>query len=256
MSDDDALRQLAMQAGISIDWRNYANEPRTVKPDALRAVLGAMGLPCDDKDDIADSRQRLTPVPGIAGLAPLITATADAPTRIPVHPDSPRSAVILPKTGGERDVRLHAYRDGVEIPVISEPGYHRLLIGPREIVLAVAPARASGVRDLESGGRPWGLAAQIYGLRHDGDGGIGDAEAVAQLAEAAAGRGADMLALESHPCAVPAEPHQYGPYSPSSRLFLNPLHAAPALLFGAERVGEAVVQAGVAEEYARLERLS
>ncbi|MEO9190587.1 MAG: 4-alpha-glucanotransferase, partial [Acetobacteraceae bacterium] len=256
MSDDDALRLLAVQAGISVEWRDYADEPHRVAPDVQRVVLAAMGYPCDTQSDIADSRERLTPVPGIAGLAPLITATAGTPTRIAVSPDSPRSAVILAETGGERDVRLHAYRDGVEVPAISEPGYHRLLIGQREIVLAVAPARASGVGDLTEGARPWGLAAQIYGLRCAGDGGIGDVEAVAQLAEAAARRGADMLALSPTHALFTAEPHQYGPYSPSSRLFLNPLHGAPTLLFGADRVNEAAVQAGVAAESARLERLA
>ena len=32
---------------------------------------------------------------------------------------------------------------------------------------------------------------------------------------------------------VPADPARYGPYSPSSRLFLNPLYADPARVFGA-----------------------
>ncbi len=148
----------------------------------------------------------------------------------------------------------------MELPVISEPGYHRLLIGSREIVLAVAPERATTAADLAPGARPWGLAAQIYGLRRSGDGGmgdggIGDAACVAQLAEAAARHGADMLALSPVHALFPAEPHQYGPYSPSSRLFLNPLHADPAMLFGSARVIGAAAQAGVTQDYARLERL-
>ena len=122
--------------------------PTASRPTCSASSWRRWGYPCDTQGDIADSRERLTPVPGIAGLAPLITATAGTPTRIAVSPDGPRSAVILAETGDERDVRLHAYRDGVEVPAISEPGYHRLLIGQREIVLAVAPARASGVGDL------------------------------------------------------------------------------------------------------------
>ena len=43
----------------------------------------------------------------------------------------------------------------------------------------------------------WGLAAQTYGLRRSGDGGIGDAEAVAGLAESAARHGADALAFRA-----------------------------------------------------------
>ncbi|MEO8716205.1 MAG: 4-alpha-glucanotransferase [Acetobacteraceae bacterium] len=255
MNADDALRALAGQAGLAVDWTDHANETHAVAPEILCAVLTALGIACDSDDAVADSAQRLLPVPGIAGLAPMLTATAGMPTRLPIGSDGPRSALILSETGEERDVRLHAYRDGVELPVISEPGYHRLLIGTREIVLAVAPARATTAADLAEGARPWGLAAQIYGLRRAGDGGIGDAEAVAELAEASARHGADMLALSPVHALFPAEPHQYGPYSPSSRLFLNPLHAAPALLFGADRVARAAEQAGVGDQFARLERL-
>ena len=41
----------------------------------------------------------------------------------------------------------------------------------------------------------WGVAAQVYSLRRAGDGGIGDAGAVRDLAEAAARHGADAVAL-------------------------------------------------------------
>lgn len=252
---EDALRQLAGEAGISVEWRNYAGQPREVAPDTLRSVLTALGLPCASPGDIAESRQRLTQASGLASLPPLVTAGAGGSTRLSIGPDAPRNALLLAEAGGERDVRLHPYRNGAELPVISEPGYHRLLIGSREIVLAVAPERAITAGDLAEGARPWGLAAQIYGLRRDGDGGVGDAESVAQLAEAAARAGADMLALSPVHALFSAEPHQYGPYSPSSRLFLNPLHAAPAMLLGPERVSDAAAQAGVADEFARLEGL-
>ena len=69
----------------------------------------------------------------------------------------------------------------------------------------------------------WGVAAQIYGLRRVGDGGIGDAGAVRDLAQAAARQGADAVALSPVHSLFAADPARYGPYSPSSRLFLNPL---------------------------------
>ncbi len=247
MNEDDALRALAREAGIAVEWRNYADEPRIVAPDALRAVLNALDLPCDSKDAIADSRARLTPKAELEGLAPLVTAIAGAPIRLPVA-DAPQRATLLAETGGEHQLRLHRRRDAIELPPVATPGYHRLLIGSREIVLAVAPKRASGVK-----GRPWGLAAQIYALRRDGDGGIGDLETVAVLAEAAARHGADMLVLSPMHALFPADPSRYGPYSPSSRLFLNPLYAAPAMLFGPDRVAAAARQAGVTEEIVRLE---
>ena len=65
-----------------------------------------------------------------------------------------------------------------------------------------------------------------------GDGGIGDAAGIAALAEAAGHGGADALALSPLHALFTADPARFGPYSPSTRLFLNPLHAAPALVFG------------------------
>ena len=58
--------------------------------------------------------------------------------------------------------------------------------------------------------------------------------AVRDLAEAAARQGADAVALSPVHGLFAADPARYGPYSPSSRLFLNPLYADPAVVFGAE----------------------
>ena len=78
-----------------------------------------------------------------------------------------------------------------------------------------------------------------------GDGGIGDAAGIAALAECAGARGADALALSPLHALFGADPSRFGPYSPSTRLFLNPLHASPALV-----LGEAYVAAAVARQWA------
>ena len=56
------------------------------------------------------------------------------------------------------------------------------------------------------------------------------------MCEVAAREGADAIALSPTHSLFAADPTHYGPYSPSSRLFLNPLYADPAAVFGAERV--------------------
>ena len=117
-------------------------------------------------------------------------------------------------------------RGRLRVPAISETGYHRLLIDDREIVLAVAPSRCHTIDDAVPDARLWGIAAQVYSLRHHGDGGIGDAAGIAALADAAGSRGADALALSPLHALFGADPSRFGPYSPSTRLFLNPLHAS------------------------------
>ncbi|HET6182525.1 MAG TPA: 4-alpha-glucanotransferase [Acetobacteraceae bacterium] len=260
-AQDDAVRDLARAAGVLVEWENYEGKRREVAVDALRAVLTALGHPCGTDGDIAESRHRLAPAPGLDGLPPLITATEGTPTRLSTGAGGPRTALLLSETGGERDLRLHPYRNGVELPAISEPGYHRLLIGSRALVLAVAPKHAPLPNELaadaddDAGVRPWGIAAQAYGLRRPGDGGIGDMECVALLAESVARHGADMLALSPLHALFSAEPHRYGPYSPSSRLFLNPLYATPEMVLGQSRVARAARDAGVSAALARLEGL-
>lgn len=50
-----------------------------------------------------------------------------------------------------------------------------------------------------------------------------------------------------------ADTHHYAPYSPSSRLFLNAWMIDPAALLGAEAARQAVSDAGLADDCARLE---
>src|SRR3984893_6594066 len=65
--------------------------------------------------------------------------------------------------------------------------------------------------------------------------------------------GADAIALSPIHALFGADQSRYEPYSPSSRLFLNPLHADPSMLFGADRVAAAIDATRLAAEWARLE---
>jgi 4-alpha-glucanotransferase len=103
--------------------------------------------------------------------------------------------------------------------------------------------------------RWWGVAAQLYGLRRPGDGGVGDYTALVELARASAARGAHALAISPVHAMFAANPGNFSPYSPSSRLFLNVLHIDPAATFGAQRYRAAVDALGLADESGRLEAL-
>jgi 4-alpha-glucanotransferase len=233
---DDVLRDRARQAGIAPEWTDVMGQARGVAAETLERLLALIG---------ADGEA--------AAVPPLVTGTAGQ--SIPLPPAAGTGAAALVFESGERiDVTVYPGDDGRSwLAPIGRPGYHRLLLRDREVTLAVAPPRCFSLDEVARGGRMWGLAAQIYGLRRPGDGGIGDSRGIAGLARAAGRAGADALALSPTHALFTAEPGRFGPYSPSSRLFLNPLLADPATLFGPARVATAIRTAGVAEAMRRCE---
>ncbi len=77
---------------------------------------------------------------------------------------------------------------------------------------------------LENEERLWGLATHLYSLRSENNWGIGDFSDLADLARISAGFGSEAVALNPLHALFPAFPDHASPYSPSSRLFLNPLY--------------------------------
>jgi 4-alpha-glucanotransferase len=248
--NDEAVRDLAYRAGIAVDWYDIGGQQHSVTPDVLRYILAALGLPCATRGDLVASRKLLGRKSSVQALPPLITATAGRPTRLDVGASEPRTARLKLEGGDTRELTLLPVRGRLRVPAVSEIGYHRMLLDDRDIVLAVAPSRCHTIDDAVPDARLWGIAAQVYALHRHGDGGIGDAAGIAALAEAAGARGADALALSPLHALFTADPGHFGPYSPSTRLFLNPLHASPRLVFGDEHVAHVLADAGLGETFA------
>ncbi|WP_428488163.1 4-alpha-glucanotransferase [Rhodopila sp.] len=242
---DDVLRDLARRAGIAVEWQDYAGKPHVASPPVLRRVLAALGLPADTGRELSSSRRLLTKRSSLADLPPLLTAVAGRPTRLDVGGNEAQAAELLLEQGELRSISLLPARGRLRVPAVAEVGYHRLRVEDREIVLAVSPARCRSIEDVVPDARLWGLAAQLYGLPHNGDIGIGDLGGAADLARSAGSKGADAIALSPMHALFAADPDHFGPYSPSTRLFMNPLHAAPELIFGTAIYANAVEQSGV-----------
>jgi 4-alpha-glucanotransferase len=241
---DDVLRDLARRVGIAVEWQDYAGQPKVVAPDVLRRVLAALGLPADTSRELSASRRLQTKRSSLADLPPLITAVAGRPTRLDVGGNEAQAAELVLELGESRHISLLPARGRLRIPAIAEIGYHRLRVEDREVVLAVSPPRCRSIEDVVPDARLWGLSAQLYGLSHKGDIGIGDLGGAADLARSAGSKGADAISLSPMHALYAADPEHFGPYSPSSRLFMNPLHAAPELIFGTATYESAVEQAG------------
>ncbi|MBV9077222.1 MAG: malto-oligosyltrehalose synthase, partial [Methylobacteriaceae bacterium] len=81
-------------------------------------------------------------------------------------------------------------------------------------------------------GRLWGLAAQVYAFRSEGNLGIGSYGDVREAAIGAAPLGASFLGLSPVHALFEADRTKISPYSPSSRLFLETVHVDPRAVPG------------------------
>ncbi|MGE8704979.1 MAG: 4-alpha-glucanotransferase [Achromobacter sp.] len=253
MAEPDGLSALALDAGIAEHWTDARQRPQRVAPDTLRALLAAMDLPAGTARDIDDSRRRLAEQAADV-LPPMLVTRCNARTVLPKTARGPYR--VLCESGRILDGHIQAGADRVPFMIApDEPGYHRLLLTTAEATLAVAPQKAPSLADLTgaTGPRCWGLAAQVYSLRQDASAavprthGFGDFGALRELAVAAAEQGADMLAISPVHAMYAAQPERSSPYSPSNRLFLNVLYAAPASVLGQDAMVRALAGVEPAE---------
>jgi len=204
---DAALRELAEAAGVSPGWTDYRGSPHDVAPDTLRAILAATGVAARTEAEIRDSLGELR---AAAGARPLVTAELGQPIDL--------------DTAGRWRLVLEdgtASEGGGALPPIGVAGYHKLHTDGREVTLAVAPRSCHKLPP----GRPWGLAVQLYALRREGDGGLGDFGGLCDFVRNAASHGADAVAISPVHAQFSADPDRFSPYAPSSRIMLNVLHA-------------------------------
>jgi 4-alpha-glucanotransferase len=126
------------------------------------------------------------------------------------------------------------------LAVASKPaGYHHVTIesdGVTDAVLALVPDISYLPPRLAVGQRLWGTAAHLYTLRSDTDWGIGDFSDLAQLSASIGKAGGCAIALNPFHALFPDRPEDASPYSPSSRLFLNPIYVDIGAEPGAEDV--------------------
>jgi 4-alpha-glucanotransferase len=248
---DAALERLAEAAGLSVHWRDYRDREQKVSPESLRLILSALELPAGSPQQIRDSQQRLEQEKDQATPA-LLVVEAGQPLHLPGR--QPTSARLLLEDGSSEDLWLENDQGQTQLPAITTPGYHRLLIGEQCLRLAVTPRRSFGVADLGGSGRRWGLAAQLYSLRRDGDGGIGDFTALGQLVREAAQAGADAVAISPVHALFSADVSRFSPYAPSSRLFLNVLHVDPAAALGDAVQAQVAARLALDDELQRCRR--
>ncbi|SDI44509.1 4-alpha-glucanotransferase [Paraburkholderia phenazinium] len=260
----DTIDSLAARAGFEVEWQDAHHVTQHVPEGTLTVLLERMGLPCGSASQTRQSAAALEAELSGRKLPPLMTAECERGIALPAAAIKSGSHYRIElESGSQIDGRFTAPKgEAALLSPIDEPGYHTLFINDHRITLAVAPPRCYTAADawhaLQDTPAPpmWGIAAQLYGLRRAGDGGIGDYTALSRLAIESAKRGAHALAVSPTHAMFSAEPERFSPYSPSSRLWLNVTHIDPAAVFGAEAARVAVDAAGGSETWSQLERLA
>jgi 4-alpha-glucanotransferase len=247
MSDSPALEQLAELAGLEPEYWDIWGRHHRISADSKRRILEALGYPAGDDAAIAASRQQLLDGDWLKRLPPVAVVGSDRrPTvdvTLPQAETETRTTVTVIEEEGayhtftvrfadlaasdSRDVGgARRLRFRLALPFDLPPGYHKLKLDgtqAEEMRLIVAPPACYLPPALARGERLWGVSAQMYTLKHDDDWGIGDFTALQQLVDAAAAMGAGVIGLNPLHALFVHQPERASPYSPSSRLFLNPL---------------------------------
>jgi glycogen debranching enzyme GlgX/4-alpha-glucanotransferase len=242
--DGDLLLRLGAAAGIAADWWEVGGTRHIVGDDTRRSLLAGMGLESGTDSGVRMSLELLAGERDRRPLPLALTVREDEAAVVAMGLASGLNRratwlVVALEDGGERRVRLgasdgrletRAALDGrivqtwhVTLPALPV-GRHVLR---REDVPGVACALAvvPGHCYLPPGvGRVFGVSAQLYSLRREGDQGIGDFSTLAELARATAGQGGTLVGLNPLHALFGAERERASPYQPSDRSFLDPIY--------------------------------
>ncbi len=202
----DGLHERARRAGIALQYASFWGEHRDVPPEVLERALSAMGSHTD------------------AGALPApIVVEEGQPAEIEWHAAA-SWRLVTSEVEAEETV-CDGQGPVARLPATLRAGYYRL-VGPgtqEERFVIVAPARCWSPEPLRHGERWWGLSVQLYSLRSDRNWGIGDFSDLCDLVATAAAQGAAFVGLSPLHALRMDRPDLASPYSPSSRLALNPL---------------------------------
>ncbi|MCZ7654796.1 MAG: 4-alpha-glucanotransferase [Rhodocyclaceae bacterium] len=252
MSETPPLERLAALCGIEADYHDIWGKRHLTSDRTRRLLLAAMGVPPDaDPARLAEdieNRDWRRPLPPVH-----VMRQTDAPHAIEIsvpagwarenfnwtlnlEQGARHGGQFRPRdleAAGERSIGGATFqRFRLPLPPIGETGYHRLELErpgqdaaqPAQMTLIVVPADCYRPEALRNGGRVWGPAVQLYGVRSRRNWGIGDFGDVAALLDLAAESGAGIVGLNPLHALYPDNPAHCSPYSPSSRLFLNVLY--------------------------------
>jgi (1->4)-alpha-D-glucan 1-alpha-D-glucosylmutase len=248
---NERLGKLAALCGVDRGYEDVFRKWQETPEQAIRAVLGCMGVKAADDSAVDASiaelererRRRVVPPvivrraatlrDGVAIQLPEASLAHTLAWRVVEEDGNVREERFEPlnlPAHGEHDAgdrRMHAFQ--LALPDDLPEGYHRLFIvegaaAIGECALVVAPDTCYLPPAIAEGARIWGASVQLYGLTSSRNAGIGDFTDLRAAVEAWSERGAGILGTNPLHSLSLRDPGTASPYSPGSRLFLNPAY--------------------------------
>lgn len=239
------LHRLARLYGVQTRYRDVFGRPQRAAPEALLAVLKALGAPLETLRDVPAALRaydeahwaRLCEPVAVAwaGRAPVLelrlpgsSLEGRAAFRLDLETGERRRGEFDPArlaTAGAADIEGARYlAKKLELRGDLPFGVHRLSIevgrATGETWIVSAPPRApSGDEDA----RIWGVFLPLYALRSKGWG-LGDFTDLHDLLEWITGLGGSLIGTPPLLAAFLDEPCEPSPYLPASRLFWNEVY--------------------------------
>lgn len=232
--EHEALNKLSECYGISSQFENAFGEQAAVDRQTIELLLESMGVSArNDAEaqaalDEFKRRAAESPMPATVVVMPVegtcvVHLKRDRlPPRLDWH-------VVL-ETGGEQ-TGSYSWRspssqaDLAALPLDGLPfGYHRLCLPQLdfEAHLIVSPGRC-WLPERADGGVP-GIAVQLYLVRSATNWGIGDFSDLRTLVELAGAHNCGFIGVNPLHQMFIDDPEAASPYSPATRLHLNPLY--------------------------------
>ena len=235
----ELLSALAQAAGVAPSWRDVDGAEHQVPRETIEALLAALHLPANSQSHARENLGLLARREDSRAL-PMSAAFRDDEDiflRLPVRDGRAATRLELVLEDGERrgvdlragDLETVSWRgvdgrvlEGLRARLPRLPlGRHIVSLEGTDCRLTVAPRRCHAPR---IDGRAFGLAAQLYSLRRDGDQGVGDFTTLSQLGALAAAHGAAIVAINPLHALFAQDRERASPYYPSDRLFLDPIY--------------------------------
>ncbi|MFQ5791616.1 MAG: 4-alpha-glucanotransferase, partial [Acidobacteriota bacterium] len=273
------LHQLARLYGVQLAYTDtLTGRPKRASPDALLAVLRALGAPVEGFQDVPAALRERRQALWQRVVEPVVAAwdgsPGTVPLRLPASWAEARASCFLQLESGEArnwtvELKPLRARERVEVegaryvvksltlPSSLPWGYHQLRVEIHgqslETLLIGAPLHAYALPD--EGARRWGVFLPLYALhsrRSPAGGDFSDLNALRQWAEGLGASTAGCLPLLA---AFLDEPFAPSPYRPASCLFWNEFYLDVARIPELERSPAAQARLRSAEHRKELEAL-